>query len=790
MAPAMGAGTGVYLPTQDVAVSGNVTGEHTAGESGERGSGRPEPPGDRASPMRLRLPVSPRARQWTLAGVVVAYLLLGSVNVLVTPGFEKPDEEWHFAYVTYLLDHGDLPPISPDEQLNPAAQEAGQPPLYYLLAAGTARVMGLDHDRPVWEYNPYWGYPVPLTWNDNKNRVMHEPGEWDLPGWRIVLCLRGLSLLLGAGAVVFAYALGRDLTGDPAAGIASAALVALLPQYLFIAGSVSNDALVASLSGAALWVLVRVVQEREGEHCLWPIFGVLAGLAALTKTNALVLTLLGAGTAVLAGVQRRSLRFALAGLAASAGGLLLVAGWWYLHNLTLYGDPLGVRIHFVEMGRSQPVTLAEVPALLTAFHRSFWASFGWGSVGLDKWVYSVLSVAEFLAVVGLVLRLARWVRDLRNARITGTIPWPHVLAAGHVVGTAVALMWWVFSLGWSLGRLLFPALVPLAVWLVYGWLRAWRRLPAIVLVGVGLLAIVSPSVIARAYQGPALLPRGTVPRGLKPVDIRFGDLARLYAFDVSPQRVRPDEASIVTLCWEALGTTSTNYVVFVQAVGPGDRMAARRHTHPGLGTYPTRSWHAGDAFCDQYRLRIDATAPGPGVYAIQVGLYDPVTHTGLPPTGAQGEDLGTLSIDRIKIVGPGADVPATSVPVSAEFGEQIALLGYEFGGAGPDGQYAVTLYWQARAEIAADYTVFVHVLDAQGTLVSQADSQPQAGTYPTGWWDPGEIVADVHTWTVPQGAPPGPYRLRVGLYIVGPGTRLPLAGRPGDALELDLAPSP
>ena len=48
------------------------------------------------------------------------------------------------------------------------------------------------------------------------------------------------------------------------------------------------------------------------------------------------------------------------------------------------------------------------------------------------------------------------------------------------------------------------------------------------------------------------------------------------------------------------------------------------------------------------------------------------------------------------------------------------------------------------------------------------------GGYPTSLWEPGEIIADEHTVNVHADAPPGRYRLAVGLYRLTDGTRLPV----------------
>jgi hypothetical protein len=82
----------------------------------------------------------------------------------------------------------------------------------------------------------------------------------------------------------------------------------------------------------------------------------------------------------------------------------------------------------------------------------------------------------------------------------------------------------------------------------------------------------------------------------------------------------------------------------------------------------------------------------------------------------------------------------------------------------------VTLSWSSQVRVDRDYTVFVHAVGADGSLLAQDDGQPDGGRYPTSLWDPGEMVPDSHPLTVPAGA-----RLEVGLYDAATGQRLKLA---------------
>jgi hypothetical protein len=74
----------------------------------------------------------------------------------------------------------------------------------------------------------------------------------------------------------------------------------------------------------------------------------------------------------------------------------------------------------------------------------------------------------------------------------------------------------------------------------------------------------------------------------------------------------------------------------------------------------------------------------------------------------------------------------------------------------------VTLIWETQVEMARDYTVFVHLLDPNGSLVSQLDRPPDG--YPTSDWKPGEIVQDRYQIVLPPDIQPGRYLIQSGFY--------------------------
>ena len=126
---------------------------------------------------------------------------------------------------------------------------------------------------------------------------------------------------------------------------------------------------------------------------------------------------------------------------------------------------------------------------------------------------------------------------------------------------------------------------------------------------------------------------------------------------------------------------------------------------------------------------------------------------------------------------------ALRYPLHVEFGTLFELVGYDLlpdrSQAGD--QLTLWLSWSRKEELGQadefpllDYTVFVHLLDAAGTLVAQGDGIPgYLGALPTTLWQPGIPVLDKRVVVLPENLPTGEYSLLVGWYDLQTGERLP-----------------
>ena len=118
---------------------------------------------------------------------------------------------------------------------------------------------------------------------------------------------------------------------------------------------------------------------------------------------------------------------------------------------------------------------------------------------------------------------------------------------------------------------------------------------------------------------------------------------------------------------------------------------------------------------------------------------------------------------------------------SASFAAQLLLDAFGLSAdqlpAGSSLQVATR--WQALAAPAEDYTLFTHLLGADGSLVAQVDGQPQGGLQPTGSWPVGAQFTERVALQLPLTVQPGSYAVQVGWYRLDTLERLTVDGSGG-----------
>jgi hypothetical protein len=149
---------------------------------------------------------------------------------------------------------------------------------------------------------------------------------------------------------------------------------------------------------------------------------------------------------------------------------------------------------------------------------------------------------------------------------------------------------------------------------------------------------------------------------------------------------------------------------------------------------------------------------------------------------------------RVQVRQRNFEVPAMSTQVRANFGDEVTLLGYDFPDhrVQPGGALPITLFWQALRPMSRHYVISNHLLNSADLRQWGGRDRVPRDYYSTTLWTPGEVVQDEYWVPVDPAAPPGVYRLDIGLYVAlsGQSWYLPLVaeGKSLDANSVTIAP--
>jgi mannosyltransferase len=142
---------------------------------------------------------------------------------------------------------------------------------------------------------------------------------------------------------------------------------------------------------------------------------------------------------------------------------------------------------------------------------------------------------------------------------------------------------------------------------------------------------------------------------------------------------------------------------------------------------------------------------------------------------APTEDLQVLEYEGLSSLNFGDDIQLDRVDMMA-------------GDLQPGDIVQISLHWKTDDVLEQRYKVFLHLLDSEGQIVAQRDSEPGGGLALTTTWIPGETIVDNHGLLLPADAKPGTYTVLLGLYeLSDPLVRLPISLPEGERDAFPLA---
>lgn len=700
-----------------------------------------------------------------------AFVVLSGVYSVVTPLFEGPDEIWHFAFANHLADGGGLPVF---DAAQPATflRNGAHPPVYYALIA--ALIAPLDRaDFPA-EFRFNLANPLITKGasGTSRNLLIHTARE-DWPWRNTALAAhlaRFVSIALNALALWGVWQIARRILRDERLALLALVLAAFVPQFVYGAAMINNDALAAATTTWLVYALLRWFDVRSLKWAV--ISGVMLGLALLSKIGLIALLPVPLVTLALSLIEprrregaKKRLNFSIkrplpwAQLVQTVvviyGLALVIAGWWYIRNWQLYGDPLAWREWQALTGAGRvPPTFGDFISDMIGMFGLFWIDF---SLRIDRTWWPIFGVIVLAALIGLIRRAIKreWPLD-----------WSKLLIALSVFALLLAsAVRYSFNIYDIHGRLLYPSLAAIGVILALG-LSKWPKAITFTLGAIPLVfTLVSPlSIIQPAYARPIV---SALPDGATATSVRFS-VVELVGYRLNGERFNDGDMVEVETYWRKVPTTipiSNTYGTVALIQGQG---AVIDHTETALGNdaFPIWAWGDNDIVTTRFRMTAKTQATESTYVDVRVRV---------DAQGFRDTDMGgTTRLARIVIK---HDLPCEAQQkADVTFGGSIKLIGYqvdqfqyEILGNGTRPAVHVTLCWESIKPVSVDYSVFVHGIDDQNNLVT-ADAQPRYGFYPTSAWGAGDQIIDEHGFSGIA------KQISIGFYRLDSGERLTIDG--------------
>lgn len=566
-------------------------------------------------------------------------------------------------------------------------------------------------------------------------RDIHPPGYyWLLAIWRVVTgetetAYRMFSALASLVTMALTYAVGRRI-GGRAVGLLAALLSALNTFSIYYAQEARMYALLSLWGAASTLTLLRLIDQPSRRRAL--LHGIITA-AGLWTGYAFPFVMLAHGlyTVIVLARQRarqHALRLFLHYVLANAFAFLLLLPWLPTALAQISAWP----------NTGQPIPTGEALAIIL-----HWLTFGLTATG------EPLAIPLILMLFGLLGSLLRPAHPQQPLKQILPIVWAGIPLAVFLVLGLFREANLKHLLPAQPGVSIAIAVGAAAIWTLFSDRRRWLMRAA---AAAAFIWVLSAQIdhLPTLYTDPAY----------QRDDYR--GIARAIESEARPDDIiilnAPNQAEVFGYYYRGPAPV----IGLPRGLG-GDDAATRAEIEQIIAEYQRAFvvlW--GEAERDPNR----------------------VVETALNAGAFEGADVwyGDVRLARYSFPQP----LTIRQPSGVIFGDQIALIEYALSAArvAPGDALQIQLVWQAERALDRRYVVFIQLLDANGVLAAQRDSEPGGGAALTTTWTPGQSVSDNHALIVPLDLPPGDYTLIVGLYDRDDAAARLAASSGGDALTL------
>ncbi len=129
---------------------------------------------------------------------------------------------------------------------------------------------------------------------------------------------------------------------------------------------------------------------------------------------------------------------------------------------------------------------------------------------------------------------------------------------------------------------------------------------------------------------------------------------------------------------------------------------------------------------------------------------------GLQEWGDDPQQIASFTLYELD----GAFDPRPQVPLPANFGNELQLLGYDYELPPPFDRFEIVTYWRVLQTPTAERRIFMHMLDKNGVMLGQFDGL----SAPAEFWQTGDLIMQYHT--LPNNNIP--FEIQMGVYHPAP----------------------
>ncbi|MDF1514810.1 MAG: hypothetical protein P1S60_13455 [Anaerolineae bacterium] len=406
--------------------------------------------------------------------VITIYVVMVGLYSFYVPAWENPDEPAHYLYVKHLATTGRPPGPNPVKRVGPyylggyvtSPYEWYHPALGYAWPAFMWRIieaikpgsLPVDFPEVALGHPDARGFDRGLFLSTRDKPLDLQPGDKGL------ILLRFGTALLGLPILIAVYLAGTWFyKGDDSLLVLlpSWVLTALIPQFLFIMGTVRNDSTNNMMSALSILILFYILQPHaEKPFLVALIAGLCLGLTMLTKSTASFLL----PCALLAvSLSRFSLSVKVRMLIILGLCVLFLTGVYYLatpetREAFVYNST-HVKI------KPEFINFRYILNLITPFAHMFWARFGWAGIEVPGYLIWLSSILCFSGILLTAVISTGWVKSIR---ISSDERKQSIFLMTVILANLSLIIYYNLFLTQPQGRFLFPSMLPFSLLVFWG----------------------------------------------------------------------------------------------------------------------------------------------------------------------------------------------------------------------------------------------------------------------------------------------------------------------------------